>query len=97
MSVGGDPSRKDNALTRLRAELTTPWSEQWWTLLRPTLNVDGKRHAKTGMTLDLEMGRRLDNHWRIYGTPGVGLWGSDVSGNYEWKVEFGVRYMFYVF
>ena len=96
-SVGGDPSRKDIALTRLRAELTTPWAEHWWTLVRSTLNVDGKRHAKSGMTLELEMGRRLDDHWRIYGAPGVGLWGSDVQGNYEWSVEFGVRYMFYVF
>ena len=96
-SVGGDPSRKDIARTRVRAELTTPWSEQWWTLVRQTLNVDGKRHSKTGMTLELEMGRRIDSNWRVYGTPGVGFWGRDVSGNYEWSVEVGVRYMFYMF
>ena len=96
-SVGGDPSRPDIDVARLRTELNTLWSQYWWTLLRSTVHVDWNQHAKSGMTLDLEMGRRLDKHWRIYAMPGVGLWGNDVKGDYEWKVEFGVRYMFYRF
>ena len=97
-SVGGYPSRKDIAQTKVRAELTIPtWFEHWWTKFEPELRVDGKRHSKTGMLVECEVGRRFGDHWRIYAEPGVGLWGDSVTGNYDWKVEVGVRYMLYVF
>ena len=46
------------------------------------------------MTLEAEIGRQLDNRWEVFLRPGMGLWGKDVEGGYDWKVECGVRWMF---
>lgn len=96
-SVGGDPSRPDTERTKAQVRFNTVWTKEWWTDVEPILNVDWSRGGKTGMVLEAEVGRRLDNHWRAWGRVGGGLWGRDVRGNYEWSLEFGARYMFYVF
>lgn len=42
---------------------------------------------------------RLKRHHRgcrfsMYVRSGVGIWGRDLMGAYEWNVEVGIRYMF---
>lgn len=93
-SVGGDPSRKDLSYTRFRTELTTPWSQNWWTTVEPSLIVDWTQHAKTAMNLEFEAGRRLGEHYRVWARPAVGLWGTGVPGAYDWYMQVGIRYMF---
>ena len=83
--------------SRIRMRLNTLWSEQWWSFVESRFFVDWKQNAKTGMVLLFEGGRRLDNHWRLYVRPEVGLWGRDLPGAFDYGVEAGVRYMFYVF
>ena len=97
VDVGGDPRRANIDDTRVRVQLNTIWSEKWYTLVESILDVDWTQHAKTGMTLTAEVGRQLDNHWRVYVEPGGGLWGREAPAGYEWKATVGVRYMFYVF
>jgi hypothetical protein len=46
------------------------------------------------MVLEVELGRNLVGRWGVYMRPGVGIWGTDVIGAYEWNVEVGTRYMF---
>ena len=97
VSVGGDPSRQDIDFTGLQFQLNTVWSKEWWTLLEVDFNMDWQRSAKTGAALETEVGRRFGHHWRAWFRPGVGLWGHDVRGTYDWSAQFGVRYMFYVY
>jgi len=96
VSVGGDPSQRDVDFSTLQLQLNNLWSKEWWTLLEGDLNVDWTRGAKTGVVLEGEVGRRLGSHWRAWVRPGVGLWGRDVPGTYDWGAQFGIRYMFYV-
>lgn len=83
--------------SRVRLRVNTVWSKEWWTFIESRLFIDYTQNAKTGMVLFFEGGRRLDSHWRLYVRPGVGLWGRDVPGAFNYGVELGVRYMFYVF
>lgn len=93
-SVGGDPSRKDIELTRATAQINTIWGERWWTNVQGVWQVDWERSAKSSMTLEFEAGRSLMGRWGVFVRPGVGLWGRDVPGAYEWNVEIGIRRMF---
>ena len=97
VSVGGDPSRPDVDYSKLELQLNTLWSKEWWTLLEGDLNVDWTRGAKTGAVFEGEVGRRFGPHWRAWVRPGVGLWGQDVRGGYDWSAQVGIRYMFYVY
>ena len=96
VSVGGDPSQRDVDFSALELQLNTVWSREWWTLLEGDLNLDWTRGAKTGAVLEGEVGRRFGPHWRAWVRPGVGLWGQDVRGTYDWSAQVGIRYMFYV-
>lgn len=96
-SVGGDPSRRDVDASILQLELNTLWSKEWWTLFRGNLTIDWTRGAKTGAALEGEVGRRFGTHWRAWVRPGVGLWGQDVRGSYDWSAQVGIRYMLYVY
>jgi len=93
-SSGADSSTSES---RVRFRLNTIWSEKWWSFVESRFFVDWKQNAKTGMVLLFEGGRRLDSHWRLYLRPEVGLWGRDLPGTFDYGVEFGVRYMFYLF
>lgn len=97
VSVGGDPSRRDVDFSSLQFQLNTVWSTEWWTILEIDFNMDWKRSAKAGAVLEGEVGRRFAQHWRVWARSGVGLWGQDVRGTYDWSAQFGIRYMFYVF
>ena len=46
------------------------------------------------MTFEVELGRNVVGPWGMYLPPGVGIWGNDVAGAYEWNVEVGTRYIF---
>ena len=83
--------------TRVRFRFNTIWSQSWWSFVESRLFVDWTQNGKTGSVLLFEGGRRLDSHWKLYLRPEVGLWGKDVPGAFNYGVELGVRYMFYVF
>jgi len=82
---------------RVRNRFNTVWTKTWWSFVESRLFVDFDKNAKTGAVLLFEGGRRLDKHWRVYLRPEVGLWGKDLPGAFDYGVEMGVRYMFYVF
>ena len=94
ISVGGDPSRSDSSLTRARAQISTIWAERWWTVAQAVWQVDWERSAKSSMTMEFEVGRSLMGRLGAFVRPGVGIWGRNVSGAYEWNIEIGIRYMF---
>jgi hypothetical protein len=94
VSVGGDPSRADVNLTLATVQINTIWVERWWTVVQGVWRVDWERSAKSSMTLEFELGRSLVGRWGMYVRPGVGLWGQQSFGAYDWNVEVGIRYMF---
>ena len=94
VSVGGDPSRKDVDFLRLNIIWNTVWAERWWTQASANFDVDWERKARTGMTLEFEGGWSITQDWRVFLHPGVGLWGRDLAGNYDWIMQVGVRRMF---
>jgi hypothetical protein len=93
-SVGGDPSRKDLSLLNLTAQVNSFWGERWWTVLQAIWQVDFERNGKSSMTMELEAGRNLIGRFGAYVRPGIGIWGRDLIGAYQWNIEVGVRYMF---
>jgi len=60
----------------------------------PSWRVDWEQKAKSAMLLDGEIGRKFGPHYRAWLRGGSTLWGSGVSGTYNWMVQFGIRYMF---
>lgn len=94
VSVGGDPARSDFEVTRAAMQINTIWPDRWWTILQGVWQVNWERHAKSSMTLEFEVGRNLIGRLGAFVRPGVGIWGRDLIGAYDWNVEIGVRYMF---
>jgi hypothetical protein len=94
VSAGGDPARRDVSLTRATVQLNTIWLERWWTIVQGVAQMDWERKGKTSMTLKFEAGRNIVRRWGVFVRPGVGLWGRDVPGAYDWNIELGVRYVF---
>ena len=93
-SVGGDPARRAFNVSRATAQINTFWAERWWTIAQSVWQVDWERSAKSSMTLELEVGRNVVGRLGVFVRPGVGVFGRDVPGAYDWNVEAGVRYMF---
>jgi hypothetical protein len=93
-SVGGDPSRADVSLTSASLQINTIWVERWWSTITGAWAIDWEREGKSSMTIEFEVGRNLVGRWGVYLRPGIGVWGRDVIGAYEWNVEIGTRYMF---
>jgi hypothetical protein len=93
-SVGGDPSRKDVSLLNLTAQVNSFWGERWWTVFQAIWQVDFERSGKSSMTMELEAGRNLIGRFGAYVRPGIGIWGRDLIGAYQWNIEVGIRYMF---
>jgi hypothetical protein len=56
--------------------------------------VNWEQQAKSSMTFEVEFGQNIVGRWGVYLRPGVGVWGREVIGAYDWNVEFGTRYMF---
>jgi hypothetical protein len=94
VSVGGDPARMPVNRSRLTGQVNSFWAERWWTITQAVWQVDWERSAKSSMTLELEVGRSVVGRWGVFARPGVGIWGQEVPGAYDWNVEVGVRYMF---
>ena len=94
VSVGGDPSRQTINVSRVQALFNTIWTERWWTQLEAVTQVDWERKATNSMTLEFEGGYRFTKDWGIWVRPGVGLWGRNIPGAYEWNIETGIRRMF---
>lgn len=93
-SVGGDPSRRDVSFFRAAGQVNSFWAERWWTILQAIWQVDFERSGKSSMTMEFEAGRNLIGRFGAYVRPGVGIWGRDVAGAYQWNIEVGIRYMF---
>ena len=94
LSVGGDPERKSVNLSKAIAQINSFWAERWWSVAQAVWQVDWERSAKSSMALELEVGRSLVGRLGMFVRPGVGVWGQDLLGAYDWNVEAGVRYMF---
>lgn len=94
VSAGGDPSRSSISLTNASLQINTIWAERWWTTVQGVWQVNWEQKTKSSMTLEFELGRNLIGQWGAYVRPGVGIWGPDVPGAYDWNIEVGTRYMF---
>jgi hypothetical protein len=94
ISVGGDPARMPVNRSRLIAQVNSFWAERWWTITQAVWQIDWEQSAKSSMTLELEVGRSVVGRLGVFARPGVGIWGQEVPGAYDWNVEVGVRYMF---
>lgn len=96
LSVGGDPARKDFNLSRATLAATTLWTGKWWSwsTAQAVFEIDWERKGKTGLTLELEVGRNVIERWDAFVRPGVGVFGQGVGGVYDWNIEVGIRRMF---
>ncbi len=94
VSVGGDPNRPDTSLSAANLQINSVWAEYWWTIVQSTWQVNWEQKTKSSMTLEFELGRNLVGAWGVYLRPGVGIWGTNVPGAYDWNIEVGTRYMF---
>jgi len=94
VSVGGDPSRSNVSLTRATVQINTFWAERWWTVLQGVWQINWEKSAQSSMTMEAELGRSLVGRLGAFLRPGVGVWGQNTFGTYQWNVEIGVRYMF---
>lgn len=93
-SVGGDPSRQAVSVGRASVQINTIWKERWWTTVQGVWLVNGEQNAKSSMTAEFEVGRNLQGQFGLFVRPGVGVWGRDLPGAYDWNLEVGVRYIF---
>lgn len=96
-SVGGDPSRRDLSRFNAAIQVNSFWGQRWWTIVQAVWQVDFERNGKSAMTMEFEGGRNLVGRFGAYIRPGVGIWGRDVAGAYDWNIEVGIRYMFVSF
>ena len=94
VSAGGDPSRQDISLTNASVQINTIWAERWWTTVQGVWQVDWEHKTKSSMTAEVEVGLNIVGRWGMYIRPGIGIWGTNVVGAYDWNVEVGTRYMF---
>lgn len=94
VSAGGDPSRQDISLTNASVQINTIWAERWWSTVQGVWQIDWERKTKSSMTAEVELGLNVVGRWGVYLRPGVGIWGTNVIGAYDWNVEVGTRYMF---
>jgi len=94
VSVGGDPSRQSISTSSGQIFFNTIWTDQWWTRIELTPQVLWDQRAKSSMTLEFEGGYRFVHDWGLWVRPGVGLWGRNIPGGYEWNIETGIRRMF---
>ena len=94
VSVGGDPARNSINRSRIIGQVNSFWAERWWTIAQAVWQVDWERNSKTSMALELEVGRSVVGRLGVFARPGVGIWGRDLPGAYDWNVEVGIRYMF---
>ena len=98
-SYAGSSAYKNINYTQAQGRFYTRWSEEVWTELRLYLIINGEATATTdpggtGSKLELELGRKLGEHLRVYVRPGAGLWGIGQPKVYDWAVRGGIYYLF---
>jgi hypothetical protein len=98
-SYAGNTSYERINYTQAQARLYTGWSENWWTELRLYLIVNWvatatTQRGNTASKIELELGRKLGEHLRLYVRPGAGLWGVGQPNVYDWAVRTGIYYLF---
>jgi hypothetical protein len=94
VSVSGSDDRMDINTSLLRTGLLTRWPNRFYTFVEPSLYIDWERDARTGFTLEVELGRLITRSIGVWARPGVGLWGDDIPQVYDWNFEVGFRYLF---
>lgn len=94
VSVGGDPARQSISTSSGQIFFNTIWTDQWWTRIELVPQVLWEQKGKSSMTLEFEGGYRFIQDWGLWVRPGVGLWGRNIPGAYEWNIEVGIRRMF---
>ncbi len=95
VSVAGDRTRGDVSFTTLKTNLLTRWPNKVYTFLEPQFSIDWERDAKTGLTLELEIGKILSRNIAAWVRPGIGAINkSELPFVYEWNLEVGMRYIF---
>jgi hypothetical protein len=76
--------------TLLRSSVLTVWPKNVYTYVEPSVYINWAQDARTGGTLEIELGRFVTKGMGLYLRPGVGLWGPV----YNWNFEVGVHYFF---
>jgi hypothetical protein len=79
--------------TLLRSGVLSIFPKKTYTYVEPSLYIDWERDARTGGTLEVEVGRFVSKGLGLYLRPGVGLWG-DIPPVYDWNFEVGLHYFF---
>ncbi len=93
-SIAGDVNRREVNYASIRpALILTKWPNRWYTVIDPNFFIDFERDNKSGMTLELEVGRAVTGNVIVWGRPGIGVYG-DIPLVYDWSFEGGVRYYF---
>lgn len=94
-SVAGDDNRGDVSFTVLKPNLLTRWPNGVYTFLEPQFTIDWERDAKTGLTIELEVGKILSKNIAAWVRPGIGALNEDeLPFVYQWNLEVGMRYIF---
>ncbi|MEO8164634.1 MAG: hypothetical protein ABI619_04490 [Betaproteobacteria bacterium] len=95
VSVAGDSSRGDINVTTLKPNLLTRWPDKVYTFLEPQFTIDWEHNAKTGLTVELEVGKILQKSIAAWVRPGIGVINrNELAAVYEWNLEIGMRYVF---
>lgn len=94
-SVAGDENRADVSFTTLRPNLLTRWPNKVYTFLEPQFTIDWEHDAKTGLTVELEVGKILSRNIAAWARPGIGVINrNELPQVYNWNLEVGMRYIF---
>jgi len=94
-SVAGDGNRSDVSFTVVKPNLLTRWPNKVYTFLEPQFTIDWERDAKTGLTVELEVGKILSRNIAAWARPGIGVINRyELPQVYNWNVEVGMRYIF---
>ncbi len=94
-SVAGQGNRANVNTTVIKPNLLTRWPNRVYTFFEPQFTIDWERNAKTGLTLELEVGKILSANVAAWIRPGVGAINRyEVKSVYNWNLEVGMRYIF---
>jgi hypothetical protein len=94
VSVGGDSARKSINVSSLSLRISTIWAEKWWSVAQAGWRLDWERSTRGSMNLELEVGRNIVGKWGVFIRPGIGIFGQDLPGAYNWNIKGGIRYVF---
>lgn len=93
-SVGGDSARRSINTSSLLLRFNSVWGTNWWSVATAGWQLDWERSTRGSMNLELEVGRNIVGKWGVFIRPGVGIFGQDLPGAYNWNIAGGIRYIF---